>query len=342
MKRCDFEFNCARSRVAFTLVELLVVIAIIGVLVALLLPAVQAARESARRMSCQNNLKQLGLAIHNYESAAKVLPPGGMPAPKNVAGNYGVSWFAIILPYMEGGNLYDKFDFEARTSNQTGVMYFNGSFGNAHNGNLVRGKFIQPLYCPSSQLAKFVMRGSSPVAPEGVMSPTYAGISGAAAHPVGGNIADFDHETNEHNARGILSKAGVLISSSYVRFGQITDGTSNTIAAGEQSGFCFEPSGKKRDCRSDFGHGFPMGPEKYSQNRRDWNITTVRYGINTRAFNSTGIGEQYYGNNRPIQSAHPGGANVLFADGSVRLLMENTPLQQLFDLCNRDDGNVTQ
>lgn len=342
MKRCNFVSRSARSREAFTLVELLVVIAIIGVLVALLLPAVQAARESARRMSCQNNLKQLGLAIHNYESAAKVLPPGGMPAPKNVSGNYGVSWFAIILPYMEGGNLYDQFDFEARTSNQTGVMYFNGSFGNAHNGNLVRGKFFQVFYCPSSQLPKFVMKGSSPPGPEGVMSPTYAGITGAATHPVAGNTVNMDGQSNQHNATGILSKAGTLISSSYIRFGQITDGTSNTICAGEQSGYCFESSGTKRDCRSDFGHGFPMGPETYAQNQRDWNITTVRYGINTRAYNLTGIGELYYGNNRPIQSAHPGGANVLFADGSVRLLMENTPLQQLFDLCNRDDGNVTQ
>ncbi len=340
MKRCDFVTD-ARPRIAFTLVELLVVIAIIGVLVALLLPAVQAARESARRMSCQNNLKQLGLAIHNYESSAKVLPPGGMPSPRNVSGNYGVSWLAIILPYMEGNSVYDQFDFEARTSAQTGVVYYNG-FGNAHNGNLLRGKFFQTFYCPSSQLPKFSLKSIDPPGPQGVMSPTYAGISGAATHPVAGNTVTMDNQSNQHNATGILSKAGTLISSSYIRFGQITDGTSNTICAGEQSGFCIDSNGQKRDCRSDFGHGFPMGPENYAYNQRDWNITTVRWGINARSYNLTGVGELYYGNNRPIQAAHPGGANVLFADGSVRMLMENTPLQQLFDLCNRDDGNVTQ
>jgi len=337
MKRSPFRTT---RRPAFTLVELLVVIAIIGVLVALLLPAVQAAREAARRMSCQNNLKQLGLAVHNYESGHKVLPPGGMPSPKNVSGNYGVSWLAIILPYMEGGAIYDKFDFEAKTSTQTGVVYFNGSFGNAFNGNLLRGKFIQPLWCPSAPLTKFSLKTIDPPGPEGVMSPTYAGISGASVHPVGGNTADLTNQSNQHDAKGILSKAGVLISSQYLRIGQITDGTSNTLMAGEQSGFCYESNGTKRDCRSDFGHGFPMGPENYAQNKRDWNITTIRYAINTRAWELNGIGDTYYGNNRPIQAAHPGGANVLHADGSVRFLVQNTPLQVLFDLSNRDDGNV--
>ena len=83
-----------------------------------------------------------------------------------------------------------------------------------------------------------------------------------------------------------------------------------------------------------------MGPSSYAFNRRDWNITTVRYVINKKAYNTLGIGDTYYGNNRPIQSVHPGGANVLLADGSVRLLMQSTSLQALFDLANRDDGNV--
>ena len=329
------------SRRAFTLVELLVVIAIIGVLVALLLPAVQAAREAARRMSCQNNMKQLGLAVHNYESTNKVLPPGGMPSPAKVTGNYGVSWFAVILPYMENGAIYDKFDFAAATSPQTGVVYYNG-FGNAYNGNLLRGKFIQPLWCPSSALGKYGLKSIDPPGPEGVMSPTYAGISGAATHPVGGNIVNVDNQSNPHDATGILSKSGVLVSSANIRFAEITDGTSNTLMAGEQSGFCLTAAGVKVDCRSDFGHGFPMGPENYSQNKRDWNITTVRYGINTRAWELKGIGDVYYGNNRPIQAAHPGGANVLHADGAVRFLIESTSLQALSDLCNRDDGNVSQ
>lgn len=325
----------------FTLVELLVVIAIIGVLVALLLPAVQAARESARRMSCQNNMKQLGLAIHNYESTHKSFPPGGQPAP-GTSNNYGVSWLAIILPYTEQGSIYDKMDLTGATAPQTGVVYFRSGFGNAHNGNLLRGKYIKILYCPSSNLSKWALQSIDPPGPEGVMSPTYAGISGGTQHPDTTQIKDMTSNTDPHNASGILSKGGVLISSDQIRIGQITDGTSNTIAAGEQSGFCLDNSGQKVDCRSDFGHGFPMGPSTYSFNQRDWNITSVRYAINTRAFNKLGIGETFYGNNRPIQSAHPGGANVLFSDGSVRLLMENIPLTELMNLCNRDDGNVNQ
>ncbi|WP_425618480.1 DUF1559 domain-containing protein [Anatilimnocola sp. NA78] len=331
-----------RSRLrGFTLVELLVVIAIIGVLVALLLPAVQAAREAARRMSCQNNLKQLGLAMHNYESTFKNLPPGGQPA-KGTTGNYGVSWMPIILPYSEQGSLYDKLDIQGTTAGQTGVVYFNGSFGNNYNGNLVKGLTIKILFCPSSPLPSFVMKGNAPVAPAGVMASTYVGITGASTHPNATEVTDKDGNGDQHNATGRISKAGVLCSSKQVRFADITDGTSNTLAIGEQSGYCFKPDGSKVDCRSDFGHGFMMGPSTYANNQRDWNITTVRYAINFRDYSAKGVGDLYYGNNRPIQSVHPGGINGLYADGSVRFLSESMALQQLHDLCNRDDGNVTQ
>src|SRR6185295_6879431 len=115
-----------RKRNAFTLVELLVVIAIIGILVALLLPAIQAAREAARRTSCTNNIKQLGLAIHNYMSAKKDVLPGGVrqqsngDPPTHTAGTgsfQGESFFLYLMPYMENQVIYDKWSFTDRAQN---------------------------------------------------------------------------------------------------------------------------------------------------------------------------------------------------------------------------------
>jgi prepilin-type N-terminal cleavage/methylation domain-containing protein len=117
-----------RTAHGFTIVELLVVIAIIGVLMSLLLPAVQAAREAARRIQCQNNLKQLGLALHNYHDTLKRLPPGGIiqknPNPNITFGEFDplggkmFGWIVLILPYMEQGPLYDQFDFKVSILNQ--------------------------------------------------------------------------------------------------------------------------------------------------------------------------------------------------------------------------------
>ena len=106
---------------AFTLVELLVVIAIVGVLVALLLPAVQAAREAARRMQCQNNLRQMALALHNFESIAKKYPPGGVYPIQTVSGDvYSVQ--ARLLPFLEQGNLYAQIDLSATPSTQLNII----------------------------------------------------------------------------------------------------------------------------------------------------------------------------------------------------------------------------
>src|SRR5437773_558439 len=117
-------------RRAFTLVELLVVIAIIGVLVALLLPAVQSARESARRMSCMNNLKQIGLALHNHHDAFGTFPPGGVTNGTCCGTQSGATWTIYILPFIEQQMLYDKYDFT-----QT-----NESSANA----FVRTQFVKP------------------------------------------------------------------------------------------------------------------------------------------------------------------------------------------------------
>lgn len=332
--------SLSAQRVArgFTLIELLVVIAIIAILIALLVPAVQKVREAAARSQCQNNLKQLGIACMAYESTYKSLPPGGMSGPGL---GYGPSWLAFILPFVEQDNVYKAFDFTGTTGTNVGVAYYqaSNSFGHQANAALVKGKFFHVYYCPASILDKFGLIG---ILPEpgpglGVMRPTYCGIAGGDDHRTTQN---YDAGADPHNAIGKRSAGGVLVSNLAVKIALITDGTSNTLMAGEQSKHCVDATGAKLDCRSDFGHGFTMGPALSTANQRDWNITTIRYAINTDSWNLKGIGDQFYGCNRPLLSVHPGGTNTLFADGTVRFLEGGIPLQMLKNLANRDDNNA--
>jgi len=317
-----------RPSKGFTLVELLVVIAIIGVLVALLLPAVQAAREAARRTQCGNNLKQIGLALHNYEDVNKSLPVGATgPSPK---GGYGTAWWVAILPYLEQNNLYEKFDHIGVNSPHTGLVY-NGT--NVDNGKLLAGKMIPAMICPSSPLPKWALEGSIPDTSLGIVSPTYTAIGGATDHP---STVNSDGQSNQHAARGRVSHGGVMTMRIPHRLAEITDGTSNTMMVGEQSGWCIKSDGTKINCRSDYGHGFSMGTAE----DRFFNGTSVRYAINTRSWELTGVGVEFYGANRPIQSAHPSIAVCLLADASVQNYSQSMALQTLFNLCNRDDGRV--
>jgi prepilin-type N-terminal cleavage/methylation domain-containing protein/prepilin-type processing-associated H-X9-DG protein len=320
-------------RRAFTLVELLVVIAIIGILVALLLPAVQAAREAGRRTQCLNNLKQIGIALHNYHDVRKLLPPGGEQSP---AGGYGHSWYILVLPYYEQGSLYNQFDIKGTINGpHTGLVY---AGTNQYNGTLMAGKAISILYCPSSPLKQFALEGSIAGTSAGVASPTYTGITGAIDSQT---IVNRDSETYAHFGIGIISKDGVLVSHEPQKLARITDGTSNTIMVGEQSDFCRDAANQKLDCRSDFGHSFSMGPGGPGENRH-WNVTTVRYRVNDKTWENKGVGETYYGQNRPLQSIHPGGMNGAFADGSVRFVPATIQLQTLFNLANRNDGKVVE
>jgi prepilin-type N-terminal cleavage/methylation domain-containing protein/prepilin-type processing-associated H-X9-DG protein len=185
--------RCKRG--GFTLIELLVVIAIIAVLVSLLLPAVQQAREAARRTQCKNNLMQIGIALHNYEMRRECLPPGSVDPNRPIrseAKGYHVGWIVQILPDLDCSNVFERFDFSV------GVY--------ARPNDPARGVYLSVLACPSNSA---ISRGSA------IGGTTYAGCHHDAEAPI-----DIDNN-------------GVLFLNSCIRYHDIRDGSSNTIFVGE-------------------------------------------------------------------------------------------------------------
>jgi len=194
-----------QHRRAFTLVELLVVIAIIGILVALLLPAVQAAREAARRMSCSNNLKQITLALHNYESSLRTFPPGGLGFP------FVWSAHAHLLPYAEQENLEGLLNYNVPPLNAFNFGAYD-PVAVGQNDDAAKNR-LPLLLCPSDK--------------DAVPGSDYGGISypASAGSGVNGSGAADD---------GAIANAdGIIFSRSKISFRDVLDGTSNTVAFGE-------------------------------------------------------------------------------------------------------------
>lgn len=339
----------ANKRPAFTLIELLVVIAIIAILIALLVPAVQKVREAAARTQCVNNLKQIGLAIVGYEGTYKQYPA----ATTGVAGlNYahGPTWWVYILPYLDQDPLYNQTVFPGNT------WYF-GDLGTPNNKSLYYNKTIPVARCPAS-IYPLWARGTGN-ADDGFQRPTYTCVMGSDVHPTTDTTAQY----------GPVSGGGILVLGGGIKVSQVTDGTSNTILVGETSDFAMDASGK-HEILVDNDRGFHMGTSYVSKPpngpgsmnllasqpgavttcnnstpgndcrpnpQRCYNTTTVRYGLNNKSFQFSYMGDLQC--NRPIQSVHPGGANLLFADGRVEFLITSINLTTLKNLADRDDGN---
>ena len=296
----------SKTRKGFTLIELLVVIAIIAILVALLLPAVQQAREAARRSSCKNNLKQIGLALHNYHDTHRIFPPGGFYAD-STANKPNFSYAVMILPFMEQAPLYDKFNFNVGYAGSTNTA--------------LRTAKLSAYNCPSS---------SKPVDGNGYTTLHYYGSAGPSAtgYTVVGSTATPDH--GGFATQGVLIIAGdsALSYNQKVRMRDITDGTSNTFMVGEIS-----------------TNEYKTYSLAYREWSRGGYLTTscssknVKYPINSFGYNS-GNHTVYGFNDLSFVSEHTGGCHMLYADGSVHFTSENVDMGVYFATASRNGGEV--
>ncbi|MEO1991120.1 MAG: DUF1559 domain-containing protein [Pirellulales bacterium] len=306
---------------AFTLVELLVVIAIIGVLIGLLLPAVQAAREAARRASCTNNLKQMGLGMHNFATARKErFPPGRIKKSTFKT----VSWSAFFLDFMEQSQLQATWDAVADPDVASGDsrLYLAANFTAKINENATRTK-ISFYLCPSTSREDpsrsddlIVQSGQF----EGMACSDYVGNAGVNANepqflmPNGNRYGDDT---------GVLLRTNASSMDGGVTFNQITDGLSKTVVVCEVTGRGLSSSSSARGVWSSglnsayIGHN-NMSPAIINPDPSDvWRQTNV-----------------------PLLSDHPSGVNVLSCDGSIHFLNESTDKDVVTGLMSRNCGEV--
>lgn len=300
-------------RTGFTLVELLVVIAIIGILVGLLLPAVQAAREAARRMSCSNNMKQIGLAMLNYESALKKFPIGFLDTRPtgNPLKDGGWSWATAILPFMEQTSVYNNFDLSHHPYGTVATVS-----DPAGKNNALVGTPIPTFRCPSdiAPLTRAINAGSAGGS-NAVAISSYAGSEG----PFDGDVCDPSGTTMIHNARNI----GLLIVNASRTIGQVTDGTSNVIAAGEISWRPTQNIGGTNygsDRQFIYGNVTSNGGPNCGNIGATANGSFLHLRSTRKKLNGPLVGGDKH---RAFHSYHVGGAMFVFIDGSVHFISEN-------------------
>ncbi|WP_422923590.1 DUF1559 domain-containing protein [Singulisphaera sp. PoT] len=335
----------SQRRRAFTLIELLVVIAIIAVLIALLLPAVQAAREAARRIQCVNNMKQLGLALHNYVSANNTLPPGriwapfpGKTFPSVFAGAQNTPWFCLMLPLIEQGNLANSFNFSLGSEGFPGGL--NVAAGYFANSTVAATK-ISSFQCPSDRQNTFQVNSSYK---GGVLSGPIMTKGNYAAS--WGNTSWGQDKASSLAPQYLKSAFG---HDGNISLASITDGTSNTVFIGEVL------QGSINDIRGAMWSTVPGGGSfmtRYTPNgTKDYlNLQTGGDYLN----NDPGL----FCTSEPVQqlpcipnagdndafagsrSRHAGGVNVGFGDGSVRFVKNSINPVTWIGLATISSGEV--
>ncbi len=332
------------SRRAFTLVELLVVIAIIGVLVALLLPAVQSAREAARRSSCTNNLKQMALALHNHHDVKNVLPPGGTYYGLCCTPPTYTTWTIEILPFIEQQSLYQQ--------------YRQDELNTSANNTLVGQQRMKPYECASDTLkGKLEVPASGPSTQQW-MHGSYRAVSGKLNLAIGhGNWDGFEPQlwpggVMDHTYKSFLHAIGVSYNGAPVanvmgpgnqslatmggpeRFANATDGLSNTLMVGEYT------------TRSSSRRGTFWAFTYASYNQSSVGVESRLYGkpYGTSATDPSGCWAtpSLFNNDqtckRAFNSEHPSAANWALGDGSIRIISYNVDINLLQNMATMAGG----
>ena len=347
-------FRNQASKRAFTLVELLVVIAIIGILVALLLPAIQAAREAARRAQCLNRMKQIGLGLMNYHDSKKKFPPGlsdqpsinGVTGAANATGNYTeLGFIPYILDYMELGNYITN-----QPSADTTRMNIKVHWADAPNYQFGLNTPLTDFRCPSyvdTQTTYTAQPGANDNEDKTNLMSHYHGVMGArpknACPPTGQPFPENTYtgyvlptkttcgDGNFTGGFGVSATNGVLFPASKVNMKDITDGSTHTFIVGE---FAWD-SGPQRVWM--VGGGSRTNLDTYNYTAKN-----IYHPLNTACRGSTGDYRpcNYANNDMSFGSKHAGGCHFAMCDGSVQFIREDIQLDILRALASRKSNEV--